>query len=67
MGLRAIINLGHTDPPIKIRRCWLITFQPTLALGQWICIRGQLKEANLKMEKARDLKGLARSVAAVVM
>src|SRR4028118_1352475 len=19
----AIINLGHTDPPIKIRRCWL--------------------------------------------
>ena len=19
----AVINLGHTDPPIKIRRCWL--------------------------------------------
>ena len=19
----AIINLGHTDPPIKIRQCWL--------------------------------------------
>ena len=32
----AIINLGHTDPPIKIRRCWLDGVPAYAGLGQWI-------------------------------
>lgn len=30
----AIINLGHTDPPIKIRQCWLDGIPAYAAFGQ---------------------------------
>jgi uncharacterized protein (DUF39 family) len=30
----AIINLGHTDPPIKIRQCWLDGVLAYSASGQ---------------------------------
>jgi uncharacterized protein (DUF39 family) len=42
----AIINLGHTDPPIKIRRCWLDNIPAYSGFERWICIWEQPKQLN---------------------
>lgn len=34
----AVINLGHTDPPIKFAVVGWMEYRPTLGLGRWICI-----------------------------
>lgn len=54
----AIINLGHTDPPIKIRRCWLdgvLAYSGFGAVDLYIGAT-QVSEA-LEGEEARENKG----------
>lgn len=54
----AIVNLGHTDPPIKIRRCWLDGVSAYSGFGAVDLYIGatQVSEAP-DGEEARDNKG----------
>jgi uncharacterized protein (DUF39 family) len=59
----AIINLGHTDPPIKIRRCWLDSVPAYSGFGAVDLYLGATQGIEPQDgEEVRDTpKGLARS------
>lgn len=53
----AIINLGHTDPPIKIRRCWLDGVPAYSGFGAVDLYLGASSAAEtLETEEVRDEK-----------
>lgn len=60
----AIINLGHTDPPIKIRRCWLDGVPAYSGFGAVDLYLGATGGTEAQDgEETRDTpKGLAQSV-----
>lgn len=58
----AIINLGHTDPPIKIRRCWLDGVSAYSGFGAVDLYLGATAPIEEDAEEVRDAsRGLIRS------
>ncbi len=58
----AIINLGHTDPPIKIRRCWLDGVPAYSGFGAVDLYLGATAPIEEDAEEVRDAsRGLIRS------
>ncbi|MEM7758840.1 MAG: homocysteine biosynthesis protein, partial [Cyanobacteria bacterium P01_A01_bin.40] len=48
----AIINLGHTDPPIKIRQCWLDGIAAYAAFGAVDLYLGATATADYNLQES---------------
>ena len=57
----AVLNLGHTDPPIKIRQCWFDGVPGYAGFGAVDIYLGATAIAELPIQETSDLRASART------